>query len=365
MATHWYPAIVTSGIFLVSRTFGIIILGLALVFLTIISTDPLNRFDMERIEWIFVNREISHAIEVGITSALVFCLVIVSVYSVVKIRNVIEAYKDSILTKTTHELSKSKLMALKNISAGIAHEINNPLTIILNCINRLRSDFYENDLDAQQLDNLCQKIDLNIMRITSISQGLGVYGQKLIDSNFQVIKIEELKSKYIEELNNWLNSKEYLHLRSLVKTNFSLDDSQTIECLVDNLAQALVELVGNALEASLSADNPAVEFNITRSGDYLEFSVVNNFGNNQLNKDVNLSKVVQPFYTLKTDKPRIGMGLTIADNIIKFHHGRLYVSTDREKTEFLVKIPTIQLARDIGLEKLNQLQENTPLKKAS
>lgn len=87
MATHWFPVIIVAGTFIVSRKFGFISLIFSMIVFVVISFDPLQKLDLEKIKWIFENRESSNLYELIVVNCLIFAFTVVSSFAKEKMRS--------------------------------------------------------------------------------------------------------------------------------------------------------------------------------------------------------------------------------------------------------------------------------------
>lgn len=347
MATQWFPLIIASATFIVSRRFGIICLLVSVTMFIVISYDPLDRLDLDKIKWIFENRESSHLFEIIVINSLIFAFTVVSSFAKEKMRNYIEFFKDKLLIDSQYELSKSKLLTIKNISAGVAHEINNPLAIIIGYIGMLRRDFERGELSVEKITNIETRINKSIERITGITHSLAEFGTSIFEENFEKINVlilSELVSNQVEK------SLVKQGKKNLLKdVQFDLHSNLgEVEIHKDKMVIALAEILLNAIEAAESDSSLKVVVRVYTVDDNLVFEFENTHDDSDLFlKDVEIELLKQPFLSNKKDRIRLGMGLTLADNIISFHRGDISFIHDDEKTVFKVMFPSTQTDKSI------------------
>ena len=89
-------------------------------------------------------------------------------------------------------LQASKLAALGEMAAGIAHEINNPLTIIASSNQRLRKLIDNNETDTTLLLKYCSYIDNTVLRISKIISGLKTIARDSSNETFQPTKLADI-----------------------------------------------------------------------------------------------------------------------------------------------------------------------------
>jgi len=215
-----------------------------------------------------------------------------------------------------------KLVALGRITAGVAHEINNPLGGLLNCIDTLQ----KHPDDQELIDRYLPVIDQGLHRIKDIVQNLLV-GLK-IEENDQKISIEhidnlqdlitaEIGSREVEVIwNNQVSKDLYIPVK---------------------LEQIVYNLLKNALE--VLPDNGRITFNMYEKGEFLVIEVSDNGPGippgirNQL---------FDPFFTTKSNGT--GLGLWVVYRLVESMQGIIEVVSEQgEGTTFHVAVPVIRV----------------------
>jgi PAS domain S-box-containing protein len=221
-----------------------------------------------------------------------------------------------------------KLAALGTLSAGIAHEMNNPLGIITSRIEIMLLDAEEHNLPTQILEDL-QVLHRATQRVARIATNLRSFGRQVPREHAQV------------NLNAVVQETLQLMQKPLEVDGISLVTSldpglAPIRGDASTLQQVLLNLVTNAREAIASgggeiriatgpAERPAwVRVIIADTGPGIS--------------PEELSKVFDPFYTTK--KTGTGLGLSVSYGIIQDHHGTVDVqSVPGRGTTFVLAFP--------------------------
>jgi two-component system sensor histidine kinase HydH len=228
-----------------------------------------------------------------------------------------------ILFQTEEQLRRAdRLTALGELSAGMAHEIRNPLGAIKGAVEILNDDYGPEDAKYEFLQILMKETD----RLNNIVQEfLGFARPKLPE--FQNADLNEaIESVLI------LTAQEAK--KAGVKVHKRLDPLIGKRSLDDGLLrQALLNLVLNAIQAMTGGGVLTIESFLRKNA--VEITISDTGGG--INEE-NRKKLFSPFFTTK--KTGTGLGLAITYRIIENHRGTIDVASEPEHgTTFTVKIP--------------------------
>ncbi|MCH8260779.1 MAG: PAS domain S-box protein, partial [Planctomycetes bacterium] len=227
----------------------------------------------------------------------------------------------------------SRLSSMGEMATGLAHELNQPLTVITNyaqgCVRRLKS----NAIDPEELGDILGRIATQAQRSSSIIRGLGNLVRKSSALRFE-IDINHC----IMEVADLANAEATQHR---AKARFELEPNLPL-VMADQtqLQQVILNLVQNGCEAI--GDTPesrrAVTVRTKQRGDReLEISVSDN--GRGISEPLG-ERLFEPFFTTKAQG--IGMGLAISRSIVESHGGRLWATPNRgEGTTFHFTLPIV------------------------
>jgi signal transduction histidine kinase len=270
-------------------------------------------------------------------------------------------YKD--LQETQAQLVQSEKMAsLGQLVAGVAHELNNPISFIYanikelerysDAINRLLKIFGEEndplrmqkDL-AESLPKLKNEYDLDFMQqdIKSlISESLeGSQRVKDVVQNLRNFsRLDEAKVKTVD-LHEGLESTLIL-LNNEIKNRITIHKNYgkipKLECHPGNINQVFMNILLNAVQAIDNTGNIWITTKLEK--DQVEIEIRDD-GRGIPKKFQN--KIFDPFFTNKPVGKGTGLGLSISYNIIKSHGGNVdFNSKEGEGTSFFVSLPVTQ-----------------------
>ncbi len=221
-----------------------------------------------------------------------------------------------------------KLAALGTLSAGIAHEMNNPLGIITSRIEVMLLDAEEHKLPAQVLDDL-QVLHRATQRVARIATNLRSFALQAPREHSRI------------DLNAVVEETSLLMQRPLevdgIRLTTSLDPGiSPILGDASALQQVLLNLVTNAREAMAGRGGDIrIETGVAERPGWVRM-LVRDTGPGISPED--LSKVFDPFYTTK--RTGTGLGLSVSYGIVQDHHGTIEVqSVPGQGTTFTLAFP--------------------------
>ena len=235
------------------------------------------------------------------------------------------------LANAKQELKQSeKLANMGQLSAGIAHELNNPLGVITMYSNILKEEAEENDPLVKDLDLIVDQAE----RCKNIVGGLLNFARKnqvnLIEGDIIAFCKSSLES--VIKPNN-------------VTISFKVDVADPIAWFdKDQMMQVLTNLEKNAVEAM--PDGGELLLKLSDTDEHIFISIIDS-GDGIREED--MEKVFTPFFTTKGIGKGTGMGLPLVYGIIKMHSGQIKVDSNADPlkgatgTAFKIEIPRRKL----------------------
>lgn len=275
------------------------------------------------------------------------------------------AFKD--LKDTQIQLVEAEKMAsLGQLTAGIAHEINNPINFVKSNIKPLQLDFkdlievigeyeklHETDpsligTQLKEIANLKQSIDLDFVKseINDLMKGIENGAERTAEIVRGLRTFSRLDESVIKtvDIHEGIDSTLIL-LRSSVPTNVKIikefNADGNIECYPGKLNQVFMNILSNAIHAVVCKPVMSEDEKITIS--------TNNYTENQIEIKIKDSgkgmsdevkqKIFDPFFTTKDVGEGTGLGLAIVFKIIDEHRGKIEViSTQGKGSEFIITL---------------------------
>jgi signal transduction histidine kinase len=258
-------------------------------------------------------------------------------------------------------IETAKMASLGQLTAGVAHELNNPINFVKGNVKPLKRDIEDvfeiiNKYDliiknenlaekfeevetlktkldytyvVKEINDLLEGINEGSSRTSEIVKGLRTFS-RLEEEEFTKADIHEIIDSTLSILQNKIKS------RINIKKDYK--DIGLIECLPSKLNQVFMNIINNGIEAI----NGEGEINIQTSKTDNQVRIsISDTGSGI--KDETMNHIFEPFFTTKDVGDGTGLGLSISLGIINNHNGDIDVISELAKgTKFIITIPINQ-----------------------
>lgn len=277
-----------------------------------------------------------------------------------------QAYRD-LQEKESQLVESEKMASLGQLTAGIAHEINNPINFVTSNVNPLKRDVgmlidmleklegisvgadsqetkqqqiselkeeFDFDYLKTEIDYLLKGINEGSTRTAEIVKGLRIFS-RLDEDDLKKANINDGLESTTIIVNNLLENK--------VEIIRDYGNIPMVECYPGKLNQVFLNIITNGIHAVKSKLQPGQKGQIIIKTYNNEDSVFISIKDTGIGMDENTKKkLFEPFFTTKDVGEGTGLGLSIAWNTIKKHNGTITVNSELGVgTEFLLEIPII------------------------
>lgn len=223
-------------------------------------------------------------------------------------------------------MQSEKLASMGQLAAGIAHELNNPLGIVLMYAHIMKDEFGNNPQMTEDLSMISEHAD----RCKKIVAGLLNFARQnqVIFESADICDVIER----VLRANGIPDNVEVRFERELTDSMADIDR--------DQMTQVLTNLVGNAVAAM--PDGGTLVIRITGDDTRVHFSIIDS--GTGIPKE-NLSRIFDPFFTTKQLGVGTGLGLAVTYGIVKMHRGDIQVESNSDPakgptgTTFTVSLP--------------------------
>ena len=241
------------------------------------------------------------------------------------------------LKKAQDRLVESEKMAsLGLLTAGINHEINNPLTFMKGGILELKASEVAEEGDTRLFLDM---IDEGLQRIEEIVKSLNHFNYKSDDFN-QSVKVQLVLKNCLNILNH--------KVKQGVEVDISFPNEEVfVKGNSGQLHQVFLNLLDNAVHAVSGQGKVWLSVNVNDDG----FVVITVEDNGAGIEESIRARIFDPFFTTKEPGTGTGLGLAIVRKILVKHAGDIHVTSELGKgSKFLVKLPVerIELRVDSG-----------------
>jgi signal transduction histidine kinase len=253
-------------------------------------------------------------------------------------------------------IQSEKLASLGELTAGIAHEIQNPLNFVNNfselsvdLAKELKEEVEKTEIDKELIIDLAtdlsqnqEKINHHGKRASSIVKGMLEHSRTSTGVR-ELTDINALADEYLRLSYHGLRANDS-NFNAILETHFD-KNLPKIEVISQDIGRVLLNLINNAFYAvnvgrtssSQGSSSAKVIVSTRKLDNLIEIRVTDNgVGISEATQ----AKIFQPFFTTKPTGQGTGLGLSLAYDIIKGHGGTIEVeSVEGEGTSFVVKLP--------------------------
>ncbi len=283
------------------------------------------------------------------------------------------------LEETLHDLqntqiqlvNQEKMASLGQLTAGIAHEINNPINFVSSNINPLKRDIndvleiveayresglkefseetkkkllaLEDDLEfeyvLQEIEQLLRGMEDGAKRTVEIVKGLRLFS-RVDEQDVKKVNIHDGIDSTIVLLNSTMAGK--------IKILKEYGDLPLVECLAGKMNQVFMNILTNSIHALQDNHNkqnePTITIKTSSDGERVKLE----FRDNGPGIPENVKqRIFEPFFTTKSVGKGTGLGLSIVYTIIENHKGVLEVNSEEDiGTNFIISLPIEQSKQD-------------------
>lgn len=260
-------------------------------------------------------------------------------------------------------INSEKMASLGQLTAGIAHEINNPINFVSSNISPLKTDLkelkelckkykrlhgaknidevlkeideYRNDIDPDflydEIETLTNGIEEGAERTKKIVLGLRSFS-RIDEDEFKEVDIHEGIESTLMLLQN--------KIKNRIEVHKNYEKLPPIECMPGKLNQVFMNIINNAAEAIPDKGDIFITTSVNNKSDTVKISLKDS-GIGM--KEIVRRRAFEPFYTTKEIGKGTGLGLAISFGIIEKHNGTIIInSKENQGTEFVITLPVHQ-----------------------
>ena len=270
-------------------------------------------------------------------------------------RDSLERTLSDLKTTQTQLIQSEKMASLGELTAGIAHEIQNPLNFVNNfselnaeLVGEIKQEIEKGDLEeikaiAIDIEENSKKINVHGKRAESIVKGM-LEHSRTTSGQKEPTDINQLADEYLRLSYHGLRAKDK-SFNAVLVTGFD-ESLPKINAIPQDIGRVLLNLFNNAFYAvnqkSKTAGpdyKPEVSVSTSIENGFVTIKVKDNGTGIP---DAIKEKILQPFFTTKPTGEGTGLGLSLSyDIIVKGHGGKIIIeSKDAEGSEFIIVLPS-------------------------
>jgi PAS domain S-box-containing protein len=276
-------------------------------------------------------------------------------------KNVLEEALTKLKNTQTQLVESEKMIILGQLTAGIAHEINNPINFINSGIEGIKMAFeqifallkkyeeitasnakeqlksineYKQEIDYSNLlvdiEKLTHDVKSGIYRTVEIVKGLRTF-TRLDESDLKYIDLHKSINSTLIILRNKFDNK--------IKIIKDYGNIPEIECYPGKVNQVLLNLLVNAVQAIKGVGQITIKTQLKKKEDQQFVEILVKDTGTGMTKETQ-KRIFEPFFTTKDAGEGTGLGLSITRNIIDIHHGSIEVESELgEGSVFTILLP--------------------------
>lgn len=227
-----------------------------------------------------------------------------------------------------------RMASLGDMTTNIAHEINNPLTIVESSVMLIGRTLKKREQLDEQIQKFLDQAKNNIFRITNLISAVRNLARKP--------KKEEMKAETVSDvLQDTLTI--FIERANSCGTQLriNLDEpgfKEKVFCSKPMLGQVFFNLFNNAFYEIEKTESPWIEISTKK----IESQIIISFTDSGKGiSDEVAEKIFLPFFTTKDVNVGKGLGLSTSYQIIEFHEGKLSINQDCPNTQFVIELPLV------------------------
>ena len=250
-----------------------------------------------------------------------------------------EAARAELEIQRANVMNSAKLASLGEVAGGIAHEINNPLMIIVGKSRVLRRALEAwPDVMGIAREGL-DVIDATVLRISRIVQGMRRLSRSAERDPMAPVLVRDVVGDTLEII------REQIRMNGIDLKEDPIPAELVVLGRSSQLAQVLLNLLNNALDAVRTLDTKWIEIKAWRKDATVCISVRDS---GRGISPQHVSRLMQPFFTTKEPGRGTGLGLSISKAIIDAHNGALSYDLSEGHTRFMIALADHQGAAAVS-----------------
>jgi signal transduction histidine kinase len=220
---------------------------------------------------------------------------------------------------------QNKFYSLGLISAGIGHEINNPLAIIMGKTDLLVKKINLNTMTPDQITNELDKIKKTSERIAEIVAHLKIFSRDSKNDHFARVSCKKVLVMTLDLCRERMLLND-VELKLNIENDIHLNGNES------QLMQVALNLITNSFDAIELAPVKWIEITLKSNRIFIKDSGLGI-------PEKYFAQLMNPFFTTKPPGKGVGLGLSISKSIIENHHGKLVYDQTSENTCFIIEFP--------------------------
>lgn len=249
-----------------------------------------------------------------------------------KIAHSFNLMAEKIIEYQSNMVTQAKFTALGEMASGIAHEVNNPLTIITGKIQFLITRSKKNTLTPEFLNEELAKIQKTAYRISKIISALRSFTQDSLHEEKEFLPLSHFIDSTLELCNEKIKMEN-------IDLKIKVDNTIHIYACPNLIRQVFFNMISNSIDAIEALEDKWII--IESIVDDHQVIIKFRDSGSGISHEIQ-SKLMQPFFTTKETGKGTGLGLSTSKGILEKHHGKIYYNAKSNHTEFIIELPKLE-----------------------
>lgn len=226
-------------------------------------------------------------------------------------------------------LQRSHLASLGVMASGAAHEIKNPLTILIGSVRKIKSELAKPQPDLGSLVERSERIEHEARKIGAIVDGLNDLATEGGAEEFISATAADLEKSFA------LICRSRFVASGIEFSSIGFSERVRFDYQPQALGRAVLHLLNNSYDAVLALETRWVRIVFEAEANCVRIRVTDS--GSGIAEDVR-ARLKEPFFTTKEVGNGVGLGLAVANSVIENHHGTLVYNPAVKNTEFVITL---------------------------
>lgn len=230
-------------------------------------------------------------------------------------------------------ISSAKMVGMGRMAAGIAHEVNNPLQLIVSRAERLKIQIMQPQTNPSEIVKDAEQIVSVAMRIASIVKGLLALSRDASLDDMRPVTVKSVIDTSLDFCRARLESKNIRFKVAEVPNEWSIRGRPT------QLSEVMLNVLNNSFDAVITESEQWIEVQVEADDEWIELSVLDSGAGVE---EALQHKIFDPFFTTKPLGKGTGLGLSVSQGIVLGHGGQIFLDKKSPNTKFVIRLPRHQ-----------------------
>jgi PAS domain S-box-containing protein len=225
----------------------------------------------------------------------------------------------------------SRLATMGEMAGGIAHEINNPLNVLVGVAELVKAKVQmDGSIEKEKLLDFCDRLIKYSMRIAKIVRGMRAIARDASRDPFETVSLTDVLDETLE-----LCRQQFQHRGIELKVNY-VRPTVKVAGRPAQVSQVLMNMINNARDAVDGVSQPCIHLEVGVAGAMGYVRVWDNGKGVPLELEI---KIMRPFFTTKPPGKGTGLGLSISKTLALEHNGDIFLNRKVADSCFELHLP--------------------------